>query len=135
MKKQFIAVCALALAASGCAKIAAMTGADHADTAPAEVRPAMTLSEPVREVQPAPHAVVDASWERNVARDIPYFNMSSTPIAIYSDAERTRKISDLAPGSGGFVETCSDASPVCKIAYADATSGWVKMDHMGGITN
>ncbi|WP_417208151.1 hypothetical protein [Antarctobacter sp.] len=101
-------------------------------TAPAAA-PAMSLSEPVREVQPK--AVAGGSWESNVARDIPYFNMSALPVAVYSDVEFTQKTGTLAPGEGGYVETCSDAKPVCKIAYAGNTTGWVKMDRMGGVTN
>lgn len=101
-------------------------------TAPAK-RPVVTLSEPVREAKPK--AVSGGSWESNVTRDIPYFNMSALPVAVYSDAKLTQKTGTLAPGEGGYVETCSDAEPVCKISYASSASGWVKMDRMGGVSN
>lgn len=135
MKIQIATVCLLVLATSGCGKMLNFVGLEKAETRAPAARPAaMSLSEPVREVQPAPR-VAGGSWERNVARDIPYYNMSALPVAIYSDSELTQKIGTLAPGSGGFVETCSDARPVCKIAYAGTATGWVKMDRMGGVTN
>ena len=135
MKIHFVAVCLVALATSGCGKMMNFVGLDKGETTAPAARPqVMTLSEPRREVQPAPR-VAGGSWERNVARDIPYYNMSALPVAIYSDAELTQKVGNLAPGEGGFVETCSDAKPVCKIAYAGTTAGWVKMDRMGGVTN
>ncbi|KHQ53806.1 hypothetical protein [Mameliella alba] len=133
MKKQLVAVCLMALATSGFGKVMSFVGVEKGETKAPQARPAMTLSEPVREVQPKP--VSGGSWERNVARDIPYFNMSALPIAVYSDVEFTQKVGTLAPGEGGYVETCSDAKPVCKIAYAGNSSGWVKMDRMGGVTN
>ncbi|MGP6088803.1 hypothetical protein [Antarctobacter jejuensis] len=139
MKIHFTAVCLLAIATSGCGKMMSFVGLQKAETqapaASAAPSPApLSLSEPVRQVQPAPQ-VTGGSWERNVARDIPYYNMSALPVAIYSDMELTQKVATLAPGSGGFVETCSDAKPVCKIAYAGSSSGWVKMDRMGGVSN
>ncbi|SNS00958.1 hypothetical protein [Antarctobacter heliothermus] len=133
MKKQLVAVLICALATSGCGKVMSFVGVEKGEkTAPA-ARPALTLSEPVRVVQPK--AVAGGSWERNVARDIPYFNMSALPVAVYSDVEFTQKTGTLAPGEGGFIETCSDAKPVCKIASAGNTAGWVKMDRMGGVSN
>ncbi|ASP21381.1 hypothetical protein ANTHELSMS3_02726 [Antarctobacter heliothermus] len=133
MKKQLVAVLICALATSGCGKVMSFVGVEKAEkTAPA-ARPALTLSEPVRVAQPK--TVAGGSWERNVARDIPYFNMSALPVAVYSDVEFTQKTGTLAPGEGGYIETCSDAKPVCKIASAGNTTGWVKMDRMGGVSN
>ncbi len=133
MKKQLVAVFLCALATTGCSKVMNFVGVEKSKTTAPAAAPAMTLSEPVREVQPK--AVAGGSWESNVARDIPYFNMSALPVAVYSDVEFTQKTGTLAPGEGGYVETCSDAKPVCKIAYAGNTTGWVKMDRMGGVSN
>ena len=136
MKKQFLAVCLLALAVPGCAKVKSFVGLDGGDpTPPATRSAALSLSEPVRTVVPAPGAVAATSWERNVARDIPYFNMSANALPIYTDAGRKTKIGSLAPGAGGYVQTCSDAEPVCRIAFADSSVGWVRMDKMGGVPN
>ncbi len=139
MKVHFAAVCLVAFATSGCGKVMSFVGLEKSErrtpaAAAAPAPAALSLSEPVRQVQPAPQ-VAGGSWERNVARDIPYYNMSALPIMIYSDKELTQKIGTLAPGSGGFVETCSDAKPVCKIAYAGTSSGWVQMNRMGGVIN
>lgn len=137
MKIHFTAVCLVALATSGCGKMMSFVGLEKSETqapAAAAAPAAMSLSEPVREVQPAPK-MAGGSWQSQVARDIPYYNMSALPVAIYSDKELTQKVGTLSPGSGGFVETCSDAKPVCKIDYAGASSGWVKMDRMGGVAN
>ena len=136
MKTHLLAVCLVALATSGCGKMASFVGLERGETTtPAKTPAAMTLSEPVRTVQPAPRPVTDGSWQRNVAQDIPYFNMSSTPVTVYKETDRTTKIGSLAPGEGGYIETCSDAEPICKITLADASNGWVMMDRMGGITN
>lgn len=136
MKKQFLVLCLLALSTSGCGKMMSFVGLDRGETVAPAARPqAMTLSEPVRTVQPAPFAADSGSWEKNLARDIPYFNMSPLPVPVYSDAAFTQKVGTLAPGEGGFIETCSDLEPVCRIAYAGTDSGWVRMDRMGGLTN
>jgi uncharacterized protein YceK len=136
MKKQILTVCVLALATSGCGKVMSFAGLTRGETTTPAARPAaMSLSEPVREVQAPPAVDANGTWESNVARDIPYFNMSTAAIPIYSEPERETEIGSLAPGTGGYIETCSDAMPMCKVAYADAASGWVRMDHMGGVTN
>lgn len=129
MKLHFSAVCLTALATSGCGQMMSFIGLDRGETRTPQA--AMSLSEPIRTVQPTR----GGSWENKVARDIPYFNMSALPVPVYSDAERTEKVGSLPPGEGGFVETCSDARPICKIAYAGTSSGWVMMDRMGGVTN
>lgn len=136
MNKRFVGLCLLVLATAGCGRMMSFVGLDKGETtAPVARAPAVTLSEPVRTVQPAPQAVANGSWEKNLARDIPYFNMSPLPVAVYSDAAFTQKVGTLAPGEGGYIETCSDTDPVCKIAYAGSATGWVKMDRMGGVTN
>jgi len=113
-------------------------GLERGETRTPQAAPAtatMSLSEPVRVVQPTPRPMAGSTWERNVARDIPYYNMSALPILVYSDAEFTQKVGTLAPGEGGYIETCSDAEAVCKISYASASTGWIKMDRMGGLAN
>ena len=41
----------------------------------------------------------------------------------------------LLPGEGGYIQTCDDAKPVCKMNFGNGRTGWVAMGSMAGVSN
>lgn len=143
MKRSLMTALVLALAVSGCGQVRSIVGNMGGGNAPPSQLPApdgadggtaVSLAEPAPGnpvVQPKP-----VGWRDSLRRDIPYVNMTSRDLPIYEEAGSTARAGSLSPGMGGYVETCSDAAPVCKIRYGNnGASGWVRMDQMGGVAN
>lgn len=140
MKRSLMTALVLALAVSGCGQVRSFVGNMGGGNAPPsqlpapDGGPAASLSEPAPGTPVVPQKPV--GWRDSLRRDIPYVNMTSRDLPIYKEADRGAKAGSLSPGMGGYVETCSDAAPVCKIRYgANGASGWVRMDQMGGVAN
>lgn len=131
MKRFSMSAMVLALAVSGCDRLPGFLGGGSA--APSGGTAAASLSEPAPGQPVAPRGATD--W-RDLRRDIPYVNMTSGPLPVYEDADGSTRAGSLPPGEGGYIQSCSDTRPLCEIRYrTDGTTGWVRMDRMGGITN
>lgn len=141
MKRQIILVCILAAATAGCGQVRGIVqpnaGANTAPT-PQQTTGRLTLSGggPVLST-PAPVQAQPAAqnWRRDLPRNIPYFNMSDDSVGIFDEPDRTTKNNELLPGEGGFIETCDDDKPVCRMSFGNGVVGWVSMSSMAGVSS
>ncbi|MEN9059903.1 hypothetical protein [Ponticoccus litoralis] len=141
MKRSLMTALVLVTALSGCGQMRSFVGDWGGGNAPPSQLPAPDVAGPPyrwRNPRRAIRSFRPSRWDgaTSLRRDIPYVNMTARNLPIYKEADRSAKAGSLSPGMGGYVETCSDAAPVCKIRYgANGASGWVRMDQMGGVTN
>lgn len=141
MKRSLMTLMALSLAVAGCGQVRSFVGSlGGGGGAPPSQLPAPDGGAAASLAEPAPGDPLlppkPVNWRESLRRDIPYVNMTAQDLPIYKEASRGAQAGTLPPGQGGFVETCSDAAPVCKIRYgANGASGWVRMDQMGGVAN
>ncbi|QRF66298.1 hypothetical protein [Ponticoccus alexandrii] len=140
MKRSLMTALVLVTAVSGCGQMRSIVGNMGGGNAPPSQLPAPNGGAAASLAEPAPGDPIvprkPVGWRDSLRRDIPYVNMTSRDLPIYKEADRSAKAGTLSPGMGGYVETCSDAAPVCKIRYgANGASGWVRMDQMGGVAN
>ncbi|MFW2586771.1 hypothetical protein [Sagittula sp. SSi028] len=86
---------------------------------------------------PAPIQQTPASaqnWRRDLPRNIAYFNLGNTAVTIYDSAEQTSSTGTLLPGEGGYIRTCDDTKPVCRMDFGNGRQGWVQMSSMAGVS-
>lgn len=140
MKRHIAFVCLLALATAGCGQVRSIVQPDP-EPAEAPQNGRITLSGGGPSLSsPAPRQGQQQrqqpqNWRRDLPRNIPYFNMSDDSVGIFDEAARTTQNNELLPGEGGFIETCDDEKPVCKMSFGNGVSGWVQMDAMAGVSN
>jgi hypothetical protein len=140
VKRQILIVCAVALSIAGCGPVRSVVQnvtepAAAAPTGPQPGQP-ITLSGTPRLSSPEPVPQSERrgqNWRRDLPRNIPYFNMSSDAIGIYDEAARTTQTNELLPGEGGWIETCDDEKPVCRMTFGNGRTGWVNMASMAGV--
>ncbi len=140
MKRRVMMVCLLALATASCGQVRSIMQPKEPQQQQQQVpqNGPLTLSGGSPNLSsPAPVQQTRATqnWRRDLPRNIPYFNMSDDAVGIYDEAARNSKNNDLLPGEGGFIETCDDKKPVCKMTFGNGVSGWVQMDAMAGVSN
>ena len=145
MKRQILiaSLCGV-FAVAGCGQVQkVMNRTPKADPAPAtqQIRSngPITLSGGGPTLQsPAPIQTTTPrtqNWRRDLPRNIPYFNMTDDGVTIYGEAGRTTAKATLLPGEGGYIQTCDDSKPVCKMSFGNGVEGWVSMGSMAGVGN
>ncbi|MBP0481843.1 hypothetical protein [Sagittula salina] len=92
--------------------------------------PSLSAPAPIR--QEAPRA---QNWRRDLPRNIAYFNMGDSGISIYDGSDATNATGQLLPGEGGYIQTCDDAKPMCKMNFGNGRTGWVAMSSMAGVSS
>lgn len=78
----------------------------------------------------------DVDWQSAFSPDVPYYNLSEAPVTAYTEANGTEVAGTVAPGGGGFIETCNEALDWCLIPFGEnGETGWVDMTAFGGVAN
>ncbi|MFN3226720.1 MAG: hypothetical protein ACE360_10795 [Hyphomicrobiales bacterium] len=78
----------------------------------------------------------DVDWQSAFSPDVPYYNLSEEPVTAYTEPNGTEVAGTVAPGSGGFIETCNESLDWCLVPFGeDGESGWVDMSAFGGVAN
>jgi uncharacterized phage infection (PIP) family protein YhgE len=78
----------------------------------------------------------DVDWQSTYAAEVPFYNLSDEPVTAYTEPNGTEVAGIVAPGSGGFIETCNESLDWCLIPFgADGERGWVEMEAFGGVAN
>jgi SH3-like domain-containing protein len=78
----------------------------------------------------------DVDWQSAFSPDVPYYNLSEEPVTAYTEPNGTEVAGTVAPGSGGFIETCNQTLDWCLIPLGgEGQSGWVDMEAFGGVAN
>ncbi|WP_425070533.1 hypothetical protein [Sagittula sp. S175] len=136
MKRQILIACILVAGLAGCETVQQVvqpvTAPVRNTDGPITLSGTPTLSAPAPIRQDAPKA---QNWRRDLPRNIAYFNMGDASVAIYDSADRSNQTGKLLPGEGGFIQTCDDAKPVCKMNFGSGRSGWVSMNSMAGVSS
>ena len=141
MKRGILIACLLAATVAGCGTVKkvmtpraqeAATPAPQNNGGPITLSGTPNLSSPAPVQQTTPRA---QNWRRDLPRNIAYFNMGSSAVTIYGEADRTTTSGQLLPGEGGFIQTCDDSKPICKMNFGNGRSGWVSMSTMAGVSS
>ncbi|MEQ8658540.1 MAG: hypothetical protein RIC24_14660 [Hyphomicrobiales bacterium] len=78
----------------------------------------------------------DVDWQSTFSPDVPYYNLSEAPVTAYTEPNGIEVAGTVAPGGGGFIETCNEALDWCLIPFGDNDeTGWVDMTAFGGVAN
>ncbi len=78
----------------------------------------------------------DVDWQSAFSPDVPYYNLSDEPVMAYTVPNGTEVAGTVAPGGGGFIETCNEALDWCRVPFGEAgETGWVDMTAFGGVAN
>ena len=137
MRRKILMACLLAAGLASCGQVRQVVqpGAQPSPRTdgPITLSGSTTLSSPAPGQPTATPAT--QNWRRDLPRNIAYFNMGSDAVSIYSEAERTTATGTLLPGEGGYIQTCDDAKPVCKMSFGNGRTGWVAMGSMAGVSN
>jgi hypothetical protein len=144
VKRQILIASLLALTVAGCGQVkqvaSKVSGGASAPSQQIRSDGPITLSgggaprlqSPTPIEQSAPRT---QNWRSDLPRNIPYFNMTDGGVTIYGEAERTTVTATLLPGEGGYIQTCDDSKPVCKMSFGNGREGWVAMGSMAGVSN
>lgn len=88
--------------------------------------------------QPAPPEAAPAAptTQSAFSPDVPYYNLGTMPVPVFADSGLKTRSGALALGAGGFVETCLDNAPICRIKHgADERTDWVDLTKLGAVAN
>ncbi|MBO6673701.1 MAG: hypothetical protein JJ908_07955 [Rhizobiales bacterium] len=78
----------------------------------------------------------DVDWQSAFSPDVPYYNLSEEPVMAYTEPNGSEVAGTVAPGGGGFIETCNESLDWCLVPFGeDGESGWVDMSAFGGVAN
>lgn len=78
----------------------------------------------------------DVDWQSAFSPDVPYYNLSEESVTAFTEPNGTEVAGTVAPGGGGFIETCNASLDWCLIPFGeDGESGWVEMEPFGGVAN
>lgn len=79
----------------------------------------------------------DVDWQSTYAAEVPFYNLSDAPVQAFTQPDpNSAAVGDVAPGSGGFIETCNATLDWCLIPFGeDGQTGWVDMQAFGGVAN
>ncbi|MEO0382160.1 MAG: hypothetical protein AAF234_01295 [Pseudomonadota bacterium] len=78
----------------------------------------------------------DVGWQSTFSAEVPFYNLSEEPVMAYTEANGTEVAGTVAPGGGGFIETCNEALDWCLIPFGEnGETGWVAMEPFGGVAN
>ncbi|MGD1888104.1 MAG: hypothetical protein ACFB01_13465 [Cohaesibacteraceae bacterium] len=88
-------------------------------------------------VQDEVAARTEVDWQSSYSAEVPFYNLSDQPVSAFSEAGGVGDvIGTVAPGGGGFIETCNATLDWCLIPFGDeGQRGWVAMDAFGGVAN
>mgnify|MGYP006286447001 CR=1 FL=1 len=153
MPRALITVMMVTLAASGCARLtevmpnrlfAAPDGVGPADLGLLEqvTRPrarggvASGVGSGAEDMSQDPPADLRTSraWRQNLTPGIPYINLQGRPVPVYSDIALGTSAGTLGPGEGGYIQTCRDDAPICRIGTAQGDAVWVDVTRLAGIS-
>lgn len=142
MKRQIFSACilvALAGGVAGCGQVRQVVepvtqprAANRTINGPITLSGSTTLSAPAPIQQATP---ATQNWRRDLPRNIAYFNMGDNALSIYDGSDMTNATGTLLPGEGGFIQTCDDAKPICKMNFGNGRTGWVTMSSMAGVSS
>lgn len=138
MKRRILSLCILAVATAGCGRVQSIVEplttprseqqqAQQTQGGPITLSGGTPTLSPTPIEQPAPRAT---NWRRDLPRNQPLFNLSNDAVTIYSEADQSSQTGQLLPGEGGFIETCDDEKPVCRMNFGNGRTGWVAMSNM-----
>ena len=138
MKSGIIIACLVAVSLTGCGQVRKIipkpvqqnTSAQHIN-GPITLSGSPNLSSPSPIRQTAPQR---QNWRRDLPRNIAYFNMGEAPITIYGEAAQATPSGTLLPGEGGYIQSCDDDKPICKLNFGNGRTGWISMNSMAGVS-
>lgn len=79
----------------------------------------------------------EVDWQRTYAAEVPFYNLSETAVNAYRQPDlNSAVVGEVAPGDGGFIQTCNATLDWCLIPFGEGNaSGWVDMSAFGGVAN
>ncbi len=79
----------------------------------------------------------NVDWQSTYAAEVPFYNLSDASVQAFTQPDpNSVVVGEVAPGGGGFIETCNASLDWCLIPFGgEGQSGWVDMQAFGGVAN